>query len=341
MTTKVLKPLPVQPPITKENSNAYFSSLKAAQTYRDPYVSGRTLRFVAWNYAGNRLAVIQQDRSMRIWTYDKPDVKSSIEIRNAHQRVVESICWSPLYADELVSCSTDGKIKLWDTRTKSCLREVNTEEQGNIMQNLSVKYSADGAFISVIQREDRVLILNKYLVPVCVFHEPTDEIFDVSWSNSSQVFAVSLGNGNVRICRIIDSGDDNGTEVKIIHTLRGHRTAANCISFDPRGKYLAVGSNEGIVSVWDLQDWISVKTFTKIDQSVTSISFSHDSAYLAIACDANVAIDIVHVDSGEYVYTHQRSNHVSRPVVTWHPLRYSLAYTGDPYGLAILGGGRY
>ncbi|VVT54155.1 uncharacterized protein SAPINGB_P003934 [Magnusiomyces paraingens] len=161
------------------------------------------------------------------------------------------------------------------------------------------------------------------LVKLCS-HTEHDEIYDLCWSNTSNIFALSLGNGNIRIFLFdfkevselqkvaeVNSIDQTATEdvamldvstdkegatssdskieasLQVIHTLRGHRTAASCVAFDPKGCYIAVGSNEGIVSLWDISssDFICFRTFNKPDHAISSLSISHDGVYIAIGVE--------------------------------------------------------
>jgi THO complex subunit 3 len=318
------KPLQTQQSLARELASTAFATSYKVQVYRSPFSPGLVFRRVAWNNAGTRLVCTHNDRSIRAWTTDKPDTKSSVEIRSAHERPVEDISWNPLHADQLASCSTDGTIKLWDIRTKKYIRKhvINGEI-------LVIRYSTDGNHIAVALRDDRILVLDADLGAVVATYQETDEVYGLAWSNGSNLLAGSLGNGNVRLLWF------NGQELTVAHTLRGHRTATGCLEFDPKGNCLAIGSNEGIVSIWDTNDWICIKTFAKTDQPVTSISYSFDGQYMAIASDNNGTIDIVHVASGTYIYTLPKQNYVGRPAVRWHPLRMSLAFTGDPNGVSV------
>ncbi|ANB13510.1 hypothetical protein AWJ20_1804 [Sugiyamaella lignohabitans] len=335
-------PLETQSPLLPEQIPTAFQSSKSL-AYKVPYLSGLIIRKALFNNTGTKLALTHNDRHIRIWPVDQPDSKASFELRVAHDRPVEDISWDPLHADRFASCSTDGYIKIWDSRTKKCVRD--TKVDGEI---LVIKYSTDGRHISVGLRSDLVIVFTNQLQQVASYQE-SDEVYDLAWSNGSDILAISLGNGNVRLLNFVSSGNISSpssgandetnitTNLSILHTLRGNRTATSCIEFDPIGRYLAVGSNEGIVSLWDTKEWICVKTFSKVDQPVTSVSFSHDGSLLAIASDSNAPINIVWLDNNEYIYSiHPNKSFLGRPNVDWHPLRFALAYTGEPYSVITI-----
>lgn len=129
---------------------------------------------------------------------------------------------------------------------------------------------------------------------------------------------------------------DPDLHLEEIYTIAGQQSAITVIKFDPKGKYLVSGSSEGLVSVIDLEEFVCIRTFAKIDKPILSVDFSHDGAFLAISYDNSNQIDIVHVESGKYVFKITREKMTSLPIVAWNPLKYSLAFSGDPEGLSIL-----
>lgn len=343
--------------------------------------SGSSIRCIAWNGVGTRVACGNNDRSIRVWIPEHSDGKGLTSIGDAHDRSVESLSWDPLHADRLASCSIDGGLSIWDTRAKSLLAHVNTGHE-----NVVVRYSCDGRFLAVVTAKTDLVIIyyvkkegakevsvapsrsrrsktaSWELVQVCQYRE-NDEIFDLQWGNNGSrttyVLASGLGNGNVRLYKFntsecldkseekyrqdtpesepATSTDSVTSTVQSVFTLRGHRTAVNCLEFDPKAQYLAVGSNEGIVSLWDLEEFICIKTFTKTDQAAISISISHDGSLMAVGSEGNAPIDIIHVESGEYIHSIPRAPSNGKSLVAWHPLKFSLAYVSDPSVLMILG----
>ena len=111
--------------------------------------------------------------------------------------------------------------------------------------------------------------------------------------------------------------------MEIVHVLSAHPGNCICIEFDPTGRYFAVGSADALVSLWDVNELACVRTFSRLDWPVRTISFSYDGKLLASASE-DLIVDIGHVDTGERA----ASIPVSSPTFTvaWHPKRYILAY---------------
>lgn len=318
----------------------YFSQVKTT-IYKGSQSSASASqipRIARWNNTGSKLACIHNDRSIRVWQSNKPDLKSSTEIRNSHSKVVEDLSWSPVNSDLLVSASRDGSVKIWDTKTKACLRETllskgspqNVENNiGSSGELLVCRYSWDGSKIALATVDDFLVILDSDLNYVTHYRD-TFEIYEIDWYNDSKYLALSLGSGDCKILGL------DGTSLTVSKVLEGPKTAATSVCFDPKGYVLAVGSNDGIVSLWDVKTWICFKTFTKVDGLIHSISFSHDGEYLAIGYDLDNPVDIVSTSTGDYLYQVGKGSFIIRPNVSWHPLRYHLLITGEKQGLQCL-----
>jgi serine/threonine protein kinase len=66
-----------------------------------------------------------------------------------------------------------------------------------------------------------------------------------------------------------------------VATLRGHRDSVISVSFSPDGKFLASGSLDKTVKVWEVGSWREVATLRGHGGAVFSVSFSPDGNFLA------------------------------------------------------------
>lgn len=127
-----------------------------------------------------------------------------------------------------------------------------------------------------------------------------------------------------------------------LHTLRGHSAQAYCVQHSPTGQYVAVGSQDSLITLWDTSNWMCTHVLTSQVTSVRELSFSFDGAYLVggATLDARAepnekGLHVYHVDTGETILTIDTAHTVRD--VAWHPLRYAIAYSGDSGGLKIAG----
>lgn len=79
----------------------------------------------------------------------------------------------------------------------------------------------------------------------------------------------------------------------------GRSTSAHVTNIAHPRRYLASAGNDGLVSLWDTDDMVCLRTYARPDWSVRSLSFSHDARWLAYASeDSGGTIDIVGVQGG-------------------------------------------
>jgi THO complex subunit 3 len=154
----------------------------------------------------------------------------------------------------------------------------------------------------------------------------------MTWSHSGDLFLLTNGVGRVKIY--------GWPDLNLIHTLDAHTSNCFCLEFDPRGRYLAVGGADAIVSLWDLKEWISVRTFDRQEYllflsskrtnssswPIRTLSFSYDGVYLASGSeDSN--IDIAYVETGLEARKVPTTSAINS--LAWHPGKHWLAYAGE------------
>ena len=122
--------------------------------------------------------------------------------------------------------------------------------------------------------------------------------------------------------------------MELQHVLQAHPGNCICIEFDPTGKvifsisivisimieffsfqlcrilleissmlyfkfqYFAVGSADALVSLWDVNELACLRTLSRLDWPIRSVSFSYDGKLLASASE-DLFIDIGHVETGK------------------------------------------
>ena len=82
-----------------------------------------------------------------------------------------------------------------------------------------------------------------------------------------------------------------------LEILECHRGSCYCIAIDPLEKHFATGAADAIVAIWDLEEMICVRTYTKLEGQIRQLSFSFDGKYIATASEDEL-VDILAVDTG-------------------------------------------
>jgi len=126
--------------VPKNDFPKFFSGLKTQQ-FADPQSRNApsvTHRTIAWNNVGALVATGATDRIIRIWNPERPGGRAQAELKG-HTSEVTKVVFNPMREFELASCSKDGTVRFWDTRSKNCTTKL--EPGGDLF---SLAWSVDG-----------------------------------------------------------------------------------------------------------------------------------------------------------------------------------------------------
>ncbi|KAJ4821909.1 THO complex subunit 3 [Turnera subulata] len=289
---------------------------------------------VAWNCTGTKLASGSVDQTARLWhiePHGHGKIKD-VELKG-HTDSVDQLCWDPKHADLIATASGDKTVRLWDARSGKCSQQ--TELTG---ENINITYRPDGTHIAVGNRDDELTILDvRKFKPIhrrkfnyeadpspCVteaFSITGTSVFlvnEIAWNMTGEMFLLTTGNGTVEVLAY--------PSLQPLDTLMAHTAGCYCIAIDPKGRYFAVGSADSLVSLWDISQMLCVRTFTKLEWPVRTVSFNHTGDYIASASE-DLFIDIANVQTGRSV--HQIPCRAAMNSVEWNPKYNLLAFAGD------------
>ena len=280
-----------------------------------------TIKSVAWNSTGSRVATASVDRTVRVWYPERlPEPRSRTRSTGhmwelkGHSAAVEQISWDPTHSDRLASASQDKSVKVWEYRLNRQIFSVDLKSAV-----LHVVYSPDGNFLATGTKDERISIIDVTTQSVIKeWTETETSIHQIVWSHSGDLLCLSTQQGTVKIFET--------KEWKFLHEIEGNTSSVFCLEFDPLGRYLAVGGADAIISLWSLSDWICVRTFSNLTQPIRTISFSFDGTYIASGSE-DLFVDISDVQSGLQVSTVIVSTATN--AVAWHPNKLTLAIVNE------------
>ena len=150
------------------------------------------------------------------------------------------------------------------------------------------------------------------------------EVNEMAWDLSGKQVFLTTGGGTVEVFsyeQMLKPGPAESAR-----TLHAHTANCYCIEFSPSGEYFAVGGADALVSLWHLQELVCMRTFGRLEWPVRTVSFSHDSAFIASGSE-DPQVDIADVETSRQVHSIPCSAPMNS--VSWHPTRHLLAYAGD------------
>ncbi|KNG48718.1 tho complex subunit 3 [Stemphylium lycopersici] len=317
--------------IKRDEFGEAFKKLKTA-SYQDSLrpatvSSSHYIRSISWNASGTFIATGSADKTLRIWNPEKTNVKNSTELRTPNVPPLtnlERVSFHPINENELASCGTDGMVRFWDIRSKASVGEVKVGEQP-----FTLTWTPDGNEIVAGRKDNLLVTIDRAALSIVSEHRQPLQTNQCVFDWSGNHLYSTAGDGSVRLLRY--PSFENAL------TLNAHTSACYAVSLSPSGEYLAAGGGDALVSLWDTQEWICVRTLELTGGLVKSVDFSFDGSYITAGSDdkEEKKIRIAHVETGDIVHTIDVPTPAAH--VAWHPCRYILAYSADNQGLKIVG----
>lgn len=110
---------------------------------------------VCWHPSGESLASCGEDKTIRIWMYDKSKWAIKTILTEGHTRTIREVAWSPC-GNYIASASFDATVAIWDQ--KSGQFECNTTLEGHENEVKSVCWSISGQLLATCSRDKSVWV---------------------------------------------------------------------------------------------------------------------------------------------------------------------------------------
>jgi len=268
---------------------------------------------VHWNADGRRLASGSFDKTVTVFQFKEGDRLSKDTTFRGHGDSVDQLRWHPRNPDLLATASGDKTVRLWDARSTKSTATITTKGE-----NINICWSPDGHTIAVGNKDDLVTFIDARTTKIKAEEPFKFEVNEISWNHHGDLFFLTSGPGNIHIL----SYPDLKEQVK----LGAHPANCICIEFDPVGKHFATGSADALVSIWDTNELICIRTLSRLEWPVRTLAFNHDGQLIASASE-DLVIDIADVATGERVCEVPCESPTF--TVAWHPKQNILAFACD------------
>ncbi|OMJ95680.1 hypothetical protein SteCoe_930 [Stentor coeruleus] len=208
----------------------------------------------------------------------------------------------------LATGSYDKSAKLWSLETKCEILRLNKGENST----LALTFYGNGNYLATACGEGKVRLYDLHNTTDDSFTEYEDcYVSSVSTSNNGKYYAISkdykinvleietnkcIGSIDIKLAKCVKfSIDDNmlacsnfkcikiykTTDFTEIASLQEHENDVYALDFSPDGNFLASGSCDGVIIIWNIKSFNLEHTFPGHKDFVDSVRFSPDSKRLA------------------------------------------------------------
>jgi WD40 repeat protein/DNA-binding XRE family transcriptional regulator len=261
------------------------------------------IRAIAFSPDGQFLASGSEDETIRLWNAANG---SCLRILTGHTHLVRSVAWSP-DGKTLVSCSYDQTIRLWNCVTGENFKTLRGHD--GIIWTVAVSH--DGTLIAS-GSDDTTIRLWDIQTGTClrILTGHSHRVWCVTFSPDDTLIASTSDDGTIRIwerttgrCirewRQTSPLSKNDGQVEQ-NEPKGHTAWTRTISFSPDGRYLASGSHDQTVCIWEVSSGQCRFQLVGHSNAVWSVAFSPTEPILASAGDDGT-IRLWQSETGTYI----------------------------------------
>jgi len=209
------------------------------------------------------------DKSARMWDA----VSGQLLFTMSHGDTVYRAIFSP-DGSRIITAGGDGSVRIWNAATGAPIRKLTSPPSGTKQWRYSM-VAVSSHLVAAIDMIGRVAHVwdaetGTQIVELTELANDASEKASLAFSPDGQWLATT-GGDDVQVF-------DTSTWRRAV-TIAGPRVRS--LSFDPTGPRLAVGTYDGVASIWEIPSGVRVRYLRDAGSSVDVVAFSRDGVLIA------------------------------------------------------------
>jgi WD40 repeat protein len=237
-----------------------------------------------------------------VFVTEGPEESGVIDIRDAssgesirsfegHQSDVNDVAFSQ-DGSRLATVDDDGKLKLWDPRTGRLLSTWSAGS-GRVWGST---FSSTGSLLAAAWQDMGIVRVVDPVGGGVISKLSLEGATDVSFSPDESRLVVSSHHVPEAAVFDVSSGQK-------LFDLTGHSFQVDAAAWSPNGRYIATGSGDGLVRIWNAKTGRSLFTLTGATGNVNGVDWSPDSSRLVAGAGGEAIVWEIDDEGGRELMT--------------------------------------
>ncbi len=266
---------------------------------------------VAFSSDGSWVATAGWDNEVRLYKLDSLNFGVFTRSFGGHRGAITTLAIQPSNK-HLVSGSRDNTFNIYDLQTGKIVftGRDNLAAITRVMFDPSGRYLMTSSLDKTIRVYDMDSLSNYRKKPVVM-----------TYSRPVNDFALSPAKFKFMVASDASVVEQVGMNGKSSRAFAGHSAKVNCIAMSNDLKWMATGSDDKMIRLWNPKTGLFVKELSGHTWKITSLNFSSDGRYLVSTCN-NGEVKVWNVESGLEVAELPNTGNNARQAVFAPNLKY-------------------
>ena len=284
-------------------------------------LTGHTGWIKSFKLSPDQKSIYSIAENFKILTWIVPRFNKSCR-RKFHSSPINFMCYSR--NNHLIFTSDDNETKVWDVQTKTLLKSMRNIEKVTAMSvdsdglTLLIAFSNYDVYSWNVEQESFVPKYKHSAIITCLVPSPDSQFLAIADINFRVMVLYKRNYGISNVFRrhnnvinvvvyskpvmsendqLFSGGEDNCIFVYTIKENKSrklpttHTSAITALNVSRTNEILVSGDKEGVFKIWNLAQFICIKTLRSHHDRITGIYFSENLKYFWISsCDASISL---------------------------------------------------